>query len=123
VLTLKRPSPNSFPKFHSGSFDSVPFYNSDTNEQLGVYSDEAKSLDDDDCVGAGLFSFGAADPEYSMQISFSFTCKGEFNAITGGTGAYGCAKGYEEFVFEDDDFIDSQLTVCGPFCPVDGEYV
>jgi len=97
------------------SFDTVPFYDSNNGEQLGFYSDESTLLNSGDCVGSGAFSFGS-DP-YTSQINFQFTCNGEFNTVTGGSGDYGCASGYEAPVSQDDLIIQSQLTLCGPLCP------
>lgn len=103
-----------------GGFDNVPFYHSETSEQLGTYSDSATDLASGDCVGTGAFSFNY-DPPYLDQIHFSFTCNGEFNAVTGGTGAFGCATGFEEFVFDDGVVIASVIYVCGDLCPYNKE--
>lgn len=97
------------------SFDAVPFYNSNDGQLLGYYSDESTTLPSNDCVGTSAFSFGL-DP-YLSQINLQFTCNGAYNAITGGSGLYGCATGYEVRVDEDDLLLRSTLTVCGPLCP------
>lgn len=99
-----------------GGFDNVPFYSQETGQQLGFYTDSAADLDSEDCAGTGSFSFDFQEP-YENQIAFQFTCFGQFNSITGGNGAFGCASGFEEFVFEDDEVIASQLYVCGSLCP------
>jgi len=99
-----------------GTFDNAPFYNTETGEQLGFYSDTAADLSSEDCVGSGAFSFGMDEP-YVSQIAFQFTCFGEFNSITGGTGMYGCAKGFEEFIYDDGEIIESELNLCGEMCP------
>jgi hypothetical protein len=97
------------------SFDAVPFYNSNDGQLLGYYSDESTTLPSNDCVGTSAFSFGL-DP-YLSQINLQFTCDGASNAITGGSGLYGCATGYEVRVDEDEVLLRSTLTVCGPLCP------
>jgi len=77
--------------------DAVPFYNPETGEQLGVYSDFATETPGgtDECLVTGAFSFGVGVETYQSQIELQFTCTSEYNAIVGGTGEYGCASGYE----------------------------
>jgi hypothetical protein len=99
-----------------GGFDNIPFYSQESGEQLGFYSDAAFTLDSEDCVGTGAFNFGDS-PDYPSQINFSFTCFGLYNTVTGGSGQFGCAKGYETFVYQTEDIIASSITVCGPLCP------
>jgi len=108
---------NAYTKTEAGgTFDTVPFYNAETGELLGYYSDSSTDLESEDCVGTGAFSFDYEEP-YVSQIAFQFTCFGEFNSITGGTGEFGCASGFEEFVFDDGNIIGSELNLCGPLCP------
>jgi len=104
-----------------GTFESVPFYDADSGDLLGSYSDSAVQIDDDDCIGSGAFSFGSGGggdtPSYSDQVEFGFTCSGRYNAVTGGTGTFGCATGFEQFVVDDGTVINSNLYVCGTLCP------
>ncbi|GKY95994.1 hypothetical protein MPSEU_000559900 [Mayamaea pseudoterrestris] len=102
-----------------GGFDSVPYYNANTGEQYGFYSDEATNLDSGDCVGGGVFSFGPTI-SYLDQITFSFSCYGASNSITGGNGRFGCASGYEIFNADEVDRISSTLYLCGTLCPYTG---
>jgi hypothetical protein len=99
-----------------GGFDSVPFYNTNTGAQLGYYSDEATNLASGDCVGTGVFSFGAV-LQFQDQITFSFSCNGASNSITGGNGRFGCANGYEYFTVDNKQRVASVLTLCGDLCP------
>jgi len=100
-------------------FDSVPFYSTETGQLLGYYSDEAANLASGDCVGVGRFSFGS-QPMYGDQLSIQFTCFGNFNTITGGTGEYGCAKGYERYTYENGNVTASELHICTSLCPHTG---
>jgi hypothetical protein len=102
--------------------DQVPIFDPETLAQIGVYSDFAVDIpDSDDCIASGAFSFGTqgADGKYPSQIEISFTCRSQQNAITGGSGEYGCASGYETLVFQDETagLLGTELTVCGPLCP------
>ena len=100
----------------------VPFYNPTTLEQLGTYSDFAVDIpESDECVADGAFSFGL-NPDtgsYDSQITIAFTCGSAQNSITGGSGAYGCATGYEVFAYQDDaaGLLGTELVLCGPLCP------
>ena len=104
------------PNAIGGGFDNVPFYSTQTGDQIGFYSDQATNLTNSDCVGTGSFSFGLTH-DFPSQISFSFTCNGTYNAITGGNGQFGCAEGYEELAYEDSKVISSTLNICGTLCP------
>lgn len=100
----------------------VPFFDPVTLEQLGTYSDFTVDVpDSEECIGTGAFSFGTpgADGTYSSQVEISYTCSGQQNAVTGGTGEYGCASGYEKLSFLDENagLLESELTICGPLCP------
>ena len=99
-----------------GGFNNVPFYNSQTGEHLGYYSDAATELASNECVGTGEFGFSTNNTSTS-QISIQFTCHGKYNPITGGTGSYGCAKGFEVFVYDDGHVIASDLHICNGLCP------
>jgi hypothetical protein len=99
------------------SFDNVPFYSTTSGEPLGFYSDSATSLANEECVGSGTFSFGLAAPLFQSQINIQFTCKGEFNSITGGNGDFGCASGYEYNTFQDENVIEYEFNICSDLCP------
>ncbi len=101
-----------------GGFDNVPFYSTITGQQLGNYTDEATNYKSGDCAGTGAFSFGSFKNPYPSQIVFTFTCFGLYNTITGGNGNFGCASGYESFVYENDTVIESAIHLCGTLCPV-----
>ena len=96
---------------NGGSLDSIPFYNVETGEHLGYYSDSAAYLASGDCVGNGEFTF--ID---QSQISIQFTCFGTFNSITGGTGQFGCASGYEEYSYQDGVVFATSLHICTGLC-------
>ena len=101
--------------------DQVPFYDPETGNQLGTYSDFATSLPDcNECVVSGAFSFDEDSTHnglYRSQINIAFTCGSEMNTITGGSGTYGCASGYEIFPSETDTLLSSNLYLCTELCP------
>jgi len=102
--------------------DRVPFYNPETGEQLGYYSDFATETGgSDECLVQGVFSFdedmSSDTVSFASTINLSFTCSSESNAVVGGTGSYGCASGYEQFAFEDDSLLGTDLYICGSLCP------
>jgi hypothetical protein len=120
IYFLKRQLRANYTRYNfGGGFDSVPYYNADTGAQLGYYSDEAINLDSGDCVGTGVFSFGPT-VSYLDQITFTFSCNGASNSITGGNGRFGCANGYEIFGADEPDRISSTLYLCGVLCPYAG---
>ena len=54
---------------------------------------------------------------FPLSIFFRFTCSGRYNTVTGGTGLYECATGYEEFTYSDDEVVDTTLYLCFDKCP------
>jgi len=96
----------------------LPFYDEHGN-QLGTYSDFATvtGKDSEECVGRGAYSFDFDEHIgfYLSTINMAYTCSSDYNTITGGSGDYGCASGYEYFDTRDDSgYVDkAQLTVCG----------
>jgi len=99
------------------AFDNVPFYDGSNGDLIGFYSDQYTSLPSGDCVGSGTFSFGPGSDPFPTQITISFSCFGDMNAIVGGNGDFGCAKGFEQYVYEDDVQINSELNICSQLCP------
>jgi hypothetical protein len=102
--------------------NQVPFYDPETLVQLGNYSDFAVDIpDSEECIASGAFSFGTPDAsgKYPTQVEISFTCGSSENAITGGSGDYGCASGFERFAFQDETagLLGTELNICGPLCP------
>lgn len=102
--------------------NQVPFFDPETLEQIGTYSDFAVDIpDSEECIATGAFSFGTpgADGKYPSQVEISFTCGSQQNAVTGGTGEYGCASGFEEFAFQDETagLLGTELNICGALCP------
>jgi len=109
--------------------NQVPFYSTSTNQLLGTYSDVAVNVSSpgaamtnhSDCTVVGAFSFlptdNATQPLYRSQITMQFTCNSELNSITGGSGVYGCAKGFEHFVYIGTTYLNSQLNICHELCP------
>jgi hypothetical protein len=100
----------------------VHVYDPETLEQIGVYSDFAIDIpDSEECLVTGAYSLGTPDAngKYASQIELSFTCSSQSKAITGGTGAYGCASGFERFAFRDEaaGLLGTELNICGPLCP------
>lgn len=79
--------------------DTVPFYDPETGEQLGVYSDfSTETSTSDECLIQGFFTWVTQDngfDEYASQLNLQSTCTSKYNSIVGGNGMYGCASGYE----------------------------
>ena len=87
-----------------GATLSFPIYFAeDPDNAIGLFNDGATMLNElhlDKCVFTGSFSFGAPSNQtglYLDQIFLSGTCRGNSNVITGGTGVFACASGYETF--------------------------
>ena len=74
-----------------------------------------------DCLLGNLLRNDAQHAVLSFLLTFSlthrFTCKSELNSITGGSGVYGCAKGFEHFVYIGTTYLNSQLNICHELCP------
>lgn len=74
----------------------------------------------DDCTLTRVYNFDSATPNTPgihnqiMQVS---TCYGLAGAITGGTGKYGCAAGWDHVSYQDSANLVRQLYVCGALCP------
>jgi len=71
-----------------------------TEGPIGYFSDATTNLaGTDECLFTGSFVFGPANEEgfWDDQVTLGGTCKGKENAITGGSGVFECAKGYEYF--------------------------
>jgi len=109
--------------------DNLPFFSYVDGTQLGVYSEQTTTLQKDGvpfgCVGNGAYTFpGSASPEaplpgqISVQFSCDFTNSGS-NMISGGSGAYGCATGFDDFVFGtiEGGISVFALLVCNDLCP------
>jgi hypothetical protein len=102
----------------------IPFYDANSGSELGIYSDFATALSASgssnstttDCVATGAFSFVDSNQTVVSTINLAFTCQSSENAIVGGTGAYGCANGYEQFQSQDAKSLSTNLVVCGPLC-------
>jgi hypothetical protein len=91
-----------------------------TDEPLGTYTDQTTDIfvggDFADCTFTGSFNFDFDENlefPFVSQVMVAGTCFGASNAITGGTGQYACASGYESF-FEggEEDFFTSDLIIC-----------
>jgi len=102
-----------------GETFSFPFYDANTMEMKGVFDDAATKLKDPQCVYSGAFSmdYNNETETYDTQVMVSGTCTGSHNAITGGTGAFACASGYEVFTLApSDEYIASTLYICSEEC-------
>jgi len=75
----------------------------DPENAIGLFSDattEYVGTTPKECIFTGSFVFGVepnADGYWEDQITVTGTCQGKENTITGGSGAFQCAKGYEYF--------------------------
>lgn len=103
----------SLPQAHS-----VPFYDTKTSLQLGVFSEFSTPLPiSGDCVTAGTFSFDWNGAAYASQINTASSCNSEGNSIVGGSGAYACVTGQETNFGGGGGVIESKLTICNSGCP------
>lgn len=72
----------------------------------------------DDCTLTRVYNFdtneAAGIHNQIMQVS---TCYGLAGAITGGTGKYGCAAGWDHVSYQDSANLIRELNVCGALCP------
>jgi hypothetical protein len=98
----------------------VPFYNPSSGALLGSYSDFVMSFgaNSTECMATGAFSFNkASDGMYHDTITISFSCQSEYNAVSGGTGIYGCAQGYEGIREGNAVTLGTNIVLCGGLCP------
>jgi len=108
-----------FSETASGSTLIFPIYDYETSDLIGSYVDQNTNVFFDgfqeDCVFTGSYNFDfddSLDFPFASQLSIAATCLGTTNSITGGTGSYACATGYETFIEGDDEFFVSELTIC-----------
>lgn len=85
-----------------GATFSFPIYfRNNTETPIGSFVDATTDLGDDldRCVFNGAFNFGELNDQgfYNNQLTLTGTCTGESNIITGGSGDFACASGYEYF--------------------------
>jgi hypothetical protein len=99
------------------TFDNVPFYDGEGEAIIGFYSEHLVNLPSEDCMGTGTFSFGR---NYTSQLFIQFTCDGAYTAVVGGTGDYGCAEGYLEYVLQTQVQVNAVITICSSLCPAAG---
>ena len=101
-------------------FEDVPFYNPNTGELLGAYSMSANYVSkQQDCIGTAVYSFSldkVLGGYYRSSITESFTCLGYLNAITGGTGRFGCASGYDDLQVQNSSMYLTNLMICDVLC-------
>lgn len=99
--------------------DSVPFYDPETGEQLGVQSEFATKLPSGECLGTGTYNFALIPGRgvFASQIHTSFACKGDDNSVIGGNGEYECVTGREFFGSAVNGILDVYLNLCNAGCP------
>ena len=101
-------------------YNEVPFYNPQNGQQLGTFSQTVTNIPNStECVGTSAYSFDYDSTLglYRSQINTASTCNGQMNAITGGSGSYGCASGYDVFQYEDSQVYSTNLYICQALCP------
>jgi len=101
-------------------YNQVPFYNPQNGQQLGTFSQSVTNIPNStECVGTSAYSFDYDSTLglYRSQINTASTCNGQMNAITGGSGSYGCASGYDVFQYEDSQVYSTNLYICQALCP------
>jgi hypothetical protein len=96
-----------------------PVYDYYTDEEIGTSTGSTTAVffggELVDCVGIATFNLGydaSLEFPFEDQIMLSGTCFGSNNAITGGTGEYACASGYEEIFDSGEDLFAVVLTIC-----------
>jgi len=106
-----------------------PVYDAHTLKIFGTYSDASTlTHEEDECVTNGLFSFDYDDglQKFHSSITVASSCATEKSAITGGTGRYACATGYQSFYDgpgQGNIFIRTVLYVCtADHCTKDAGY-
>lgn len=111
----------------------VPVYDDDARlNQVGTFSSAATiagagagSVQEGvrECIISGALSFDLDEYSglYGSTINFAYTCNSEYNAVVGGTGAYGCASGYQDFteISEDGTVTEFDVYICGCLCGTD----
>jgi hypothetical protein len=97
-----------------------PAYDYYTGEPIGTFTSAQTGIfvglfgAPRECVISGSYNLGVDESlefPFEDQIMVAATCRGATNAITGGTGEYACASGYEELVFGEEDFV-TDFTIC-----------
>jgi hypothetical protein len=90
-----------------------------TDKKIGSYTDQTTDTFVEgefvDCTFTGSFNLDFdEDLEFPFvsQVMVAGTCFGYTNAITGGTGQYACASGYETFIDAGEDYFASELVIC-----------
>lgn len=106
-----------------------PVYDAHTLKIVGTYSDASTlTHEDNECVTNGLFSFDYDDglQKFHSSITVASSCATEKSAITGGTGQFACATGYQSFYDgpgQGNIFIRTVLYVCtADHCVKDAGY-
>lgn len=106
-----------------------PVYYAQNLKLAGAYTESAiLTHDDDECVISGVYSFNF-DPDledgmFKSSITQQSSCASVFGAITGGTGKYHCATGFQAF-YEDvssHHFVALKLYLCQNACTSYGDY-
>jgi hypothetical protein len=97
-----------------------PAYDYYTDEVIGTYTNSNTNVFDGgeiiDCVVSGSYNLGLDESlefPFEDQIMTAGSCSTTLDAITGGTGQYACASGYEEILDSgDNDIFATELTIC-----------
>jgi len=101
-------------------YNQVPFFNPANGQQLGTFSQTVTTIPNStECIGTSAYSFDydSTLQLYHSQINTASTCDGQMNAITGGSGTYGCASGYDVFQYENTEVYATNLYICQALCP------
>ena len=99
----------------SGAVANLPFYNKDTDDQLGSIQFAQFNLPGECYLTTGIFSFANT----TDQLAYSFTTchgRGTSDIITGGSGSFVGAYGTNSYVSNAPDFsrFDFSLKFCVP---------
>ena len=103
-----------------------PVYHARNLKLAGAYTESAiLTHDDDECVITGVYNFDylgnpaiAGKPQFQSSLTQQSSCAANFGAVTGGTGRFSCATGFQAF-YEDlssDHFVALKLFLCKNKC-------
>ena len=98
-----------------GETSSFPFYDMGTMKEIGLFTDVASIMQDGECVFTGVLStdYNEETSSFDSQMTITGTCSGAFNAITGGTGGFDCARGFQSFTeAPSENFYASTINIC-----------
>lgn len=109
----------SVPTEHGTSY-WFPVYDPITFNAVGTFTEESSETHEKECISKGAFAFeyDMESQSYDSGINVASTCMSSYSSVTGGTGKFACATGYQEFAEYTDQskFIKTNLFLCDTPC-------